>query len=102
MTERKVKNLEDGYAFRSIGHGRHPVVHFNRDPICCTPVPGPQPLGYGAEVGVLHNTISDRFPGHVRVVEDRGKVVVVNVAAEQTRCIRIVGAQRRFKVVWRG
>jgi len=102
MTEEKAKNLEDGYAFRSIGQSRHPIVHLNPDPICCTPVPGPQPLGYGAEIGVLHNTIGERFPGHVRVVEDRGKVVVVNVTAEQARGIRIVGAQRRFEVIWRG
>ena len=101
MTEEKAKNLEDRHAFRNIDHGHHPIVHLDPNPTCRTPVPGPQPLGYSAEVGVLHNMISDRFPGHVRVVGDGGKVVVANVTVEQTCDIRIVGAQRRFKLVWR-
>ena len=102
MIEEKAKNLEDRYAFRNIGCGHHPIVHLDPNPTCRTPVPSPQPLGYSAEVGVLDNTISDRFPGHVRVVGDRGKVIVANIAVEETRYIRIVGAQRRFELVWRG
>ena len=102
MTEEKVKNLEDRYVFRNIGYGHYPIVDPDPNPICRTPVPSSQPLGCGTEVGVLHNTVSDRFPGHVRVVGNRGKVVVANVAAEQTCGVRIVGSRRKFELVWRG
>jgi len=82
MMEDGIKNLEDCYVFRNIGHGHHPIVHLNSNRICCAPVPGPQSLGYGAEIGALHEAVGNRFPGHVRVVGDRGNVIVVNVTAE--------------------
>ena len=84
MIEERTKNLEECYAFRNVGRCRHHVVDSDSNLIRCTPVPVPQPLWDSTEIGVLHDAISNRFQSHICVVGNGRKVVIVDVAMEQS------------------